>query len=81
MTPLQGGHKTMAQLTSGHGKKIHKINTLLPLLLEAGGRAGGQEGSLDLASRLSFLLLELCKVEVFLLSRANRSARLRLSTR
>ena len=28
----------------------------------------GQEGSLDLTSRLSSLLLELCEVEVFLLS-------------
>ena len=41
---------------------IHQINTLMPLLVD------GQEGSLDLAKRLSSILLELCEVKVFLFS-------------
>ena len=36
--------QTKAQTEDLYLKKIDQINTLLPLLLEAGGRAGGQPG-------------------------------------
>ena len=44
MTALAAASQTKAQTEDLYLKKIYQINTLLPLLLEAGRRAGGQPG-------------------------------------